>query len=282
MKNKFWLQTGLLLTVLLILTVLLPQQPLDPWNLISLQKISFIMFALAFIQTMGSLLMHYFGSGTGSILSGFLGGLISSTVTTANLAKSSKVSLDPLVSSEVLVFLAATAAMLFEGLFLIWVGSDEHNLRPSLVLMGPILMCLVLIFFKIKIKGDLSPSRKAIKEKVDIIPLIQLSAFIIGILSLSKILQKFFGFEALLVLTFLISLFEVHGSIIANVQLYNNASISTEDFNHLLALSVLASYSSKLFLVFSLGSQNLKKETAKITVYLLSILLVSWLVSLSF
>ncbi len=133
-----------------------------------------------------------------------------------------------------------------------------------------------------KYEGDLNPSRKSIKEKLDIVSLVKLSAFIIGILSLSKILQKFFGFEALLVLTFLISLFEVHGSIIANVQLYNNDSISSLNFNHLLALSVLASYSSKLFLVFTLGSKPLKKETAKITVYLLSALFISWLVSLSY
>lgn len=276
MKNKFWIQTGLLLSILLMFAVFLPKEPLDPWNLISLQKISFIMFALAFIQIMGSVLIHFLGARVGSVMSGFLGGLISSTVTTANLAKSSRVSQDPRAKSEVLIFLAATFAMLLEGLILIFIGMEQK--APSLywLLGGPSLMCFSLVLYKLKDQRSLTFHKRSLKEKVEIVPLIQLSAFIIGILSLSKILQSFFGFEALMLLTFLVSLFEVHGSIVANIQLYNNNSLTQLDFSHLMALSTLASYASKYFLVLTLGSSALKKEATKITFYLLISLFLSW------
>lgn len=277
MKNKFWIQAGLLLLVLLVLTIILPKDPLDPWKLISLQKISFVLLALASVQIMGSVLIHYLGARVGSVLSGFLGGLISSTVTTAHLAKSSRVSNDPHVKSEVLIFLAATLAMLIEGLLLIFLGAGRVTWAPSLLLLGPGLITVFLIYFKIRNRNSSVKHNKSWKEIVEIVPLIKLSAFIIGILSLSKILQNFFGFQALMLLTFLVSLFEVHGSIIANVQLFNSRSISDQDFVHLLALSVLASYVSKYFLILTLGSPVLKKEVTKLSVILLASLLMSWL-----
>lgn len=282
MKNRFWPQAGLLLLVLLVLTITLPKDPLDPWKLISLQKISFIMLALASVQILGSIMIHFLGSRVGSVLSGFLGGLISSTVTTAHLAKSSRVSQDPSVKSEILIFLAATLAMLIEGLLLIFLGAGEFVGRPSLLLLGPSVISFVLIYLKIKDQKSNFIQKKPWQENVEILPLIKLSAFIIGILSLSKILQNFFGFQALLLLTFLVSLFEVHGSIIANVQLFNNQSLSIHDFGHLLALSVLASYTSKYFIILTLGSAQLKKEVTKLSIILLISLVISWLVATQF
>lgn len=279
MKNKFWIQTGLLILILTVLTVLLPKEPLDPWNLISLQKISFIMLALALIQIIGAFLIHYLGTHVGSVLSGFLGGLLSSTVTTAHLAKSSRQSVDPHVSSEVLIFLASTLAMLIEGLLLIFLGLETIYWKPTLLLLGPALVSVLLIYIHFK-KSNVAPvPKKNRKDTIEILPLIKLSAFIIGILSLSKILQKFFGFQALMLLTFLVSLFEVHGSIIANVQLFNNRSILVDNFSHLLALSVLASYTSKYFLIITLGSPVLKKKVTKLTAFLFLSLFVSWIIA---
>jgi uncharacterized membrane protein (DUF4010 family) len=112
----------MLLVTLGLLTWFAPSLPIDPWNILSPKKIISMIFALAIIQIFGSVLAKYLGTRTGAILTGFFGGLISSTATTAALARRSKVDREGRDTSEVLTFLAATGAMLFEGLVLVIMG----------------------------------------------------------------------------------------------------------------------------------------------------------------
>jgi uncharacterized membrane protein (DUF4010 family) len=253
--------------------------PLDPWNLLSPQKIVKMVFALALIQALGSILGQLMGCRAGALLTGFFGGLISSTATTASLARRSKVANTTKSYSEMLTFLAATLAMLFEGFAIVIAGATEIHLPTLLVFMGPILATVGMISIQYRRIED----RRGLSEvsNFQILPLLKLSVFIIGILTFSKVSQNLFGKSGLIVLTSLVSLFEIHGSIIANVNMHESGAVNIHFLCSLLAVSVAASYLSKLFLISTLGSSSLRSYAIKSTLFLFVSLIISWLVALS-
>jgi uncharacterized membrane protein (DUF4010 family) len=270
-----WVKPFFTLLFLLALLLVLPSSPIDPWNLVSLKKIATMIFALALIQILSSIFAQS-GSKAGAILTGFLGGLISSTATTASLARQSKVSSHDMSALEVITFLSATGAMLAEGTSLLLVGTDEIHPSLFIIFLGPIFVTLILIFLQ---------SRKLKQRNLDIehnslkiLPLLKLSAFIVAILVLSKVLQNSFGQSGLLILTFLVSLFEIHGSVIANIQMHDAGVFEVQALGNLLAISIIASYLSKLLLIFTLGSSELWTRALKCSAILFLSLGLSWVI----
>lgn len=269
------LKTGFLLLFLFMLASLLPAGPVDPWNLIHAKKIAFMIFALVFVQAMGLWLNRTMGARLGSIFSGFLGGLISSTATIASIARTSKNNPGSPPDGGTLTFLSATLAMLFEGMAILYLGLTE--VRPALFLLflGPV--CVTLIMILIESRQPNEPSRNLPETGPDMFSLLKLSSFVIGLLIFSKILQRLVGPGALLALTFVVSLFEIHGSIIANVQLLDDGLIRAEWLGGLLGISLVASYLSKLFIALTLGSALFKRSVGFSTLFLLLSLALSWL-----
>lgn len=275
-KNINWFKPAITLLALLALVYISPETPIDPWNLLSLKKIVSMIFALVLVQNLGITLGRYLGVKAGAVLTGFLGGLISSTATTAALAKQSKNANHKRSQVDIITFLSATAAMLFEGIVITYVGAGESHLRLSILFLGPFVGAIALIYYKSK---SLKLDQLEIKDhEFQLLPVLKLSLFILSILAVSKLLQNIFGQSGLYLFTFLVSLFEIHGSVIANIQLHESNSIASQLLGNLLFISVLAAMISKLFLIFTLGGPELKKMTVKPTVFLFLSLIASWIV----
>ncbi len=79
-----------ILIIALAILPLLPSKPIDPWQLINLQKICMLIAVLAIMQFGGYIALRIFGFRLGYLVMGFLGGLISSTALFATLARDSK------------------------------------------------------------------------------------------------------------------------------------------------------------------------------------------------
>lgn len=277
--KSYWMKPIMTLLVMGVLAVLAPVAPIDPWHLLSPKKIVTMIFALAMVQVLGSALALYLGTRAGALLTGFLGGLVSSTATTASLARRSKVLEQPHASGEGLTFLSATCAMLFEALILVVSGTKEIHLSTLLIFILPLVFTVLMIFIQyrdLKMQNSLAES-----PTFKILPILKLSLFIIGILTLSKVLQNIWGQNGLLVVTAVVSLFEIHGSVIANVQLHDSEAISVPFLCSLLAISVVSSYVSKLFLISTLGSQNLKRHVLKSTLVVFGALAMGWALAMS-
>ena len=276
MNKKAWIKPTLILFVLFILGFISPAKPIDPWNLFSLKKIANLIFALAFVQALGSVLISLLGARVGAIITGFLGGLVSSTATTASLARKSLTSLKDEVPAEILTFLSATLAMLLEALAISIYGTTEFHRNFIILFAGPIFTTLLMIVYQTK---RARPQQLALGDtELKLLPILKLSAFILSVLTLSKFLQTIFGRAGLLALTFIVSLFEIHGSVIANLQLHESGTLGVQFLGGLLATSIVAASCSKLFLVLTLGSPQLKKSILRTTIVLNLSLAVSGLI----
>ena len=269
-----WLKPVLTLSVIGLVGWLSPAQPIDPWHIFSFKKIATMIFALAAIQAVGAAMAQQLGARTGALLTGFLGGIISSTATTATLAKRSRASALGHSSGEVLTFLAATGAMLFEGLTLVATGSTEVHLAHLFIFIGPIFATIAMSYYQYRLLSNESDRTQSAPFLIR--PILKLSVFIVLIVSLSKVCQLIIGNGGLLAITAVVSLFEIHGSVISNVQLHDLGAISINLLSGLLAISVIASYLSKLFLIWTLGSDTLRRQSIKCTLILFTTLGFSW------
>ncbi len=275
--NTNLIKTFSIVVVLFLLSRYFPVGPIDPWSILNPKKIFQLIFALVILQVLAEVLIWLLGAKAGTIVAGFLGGLISSTALTASLSKKSKLSPAPNISISALTFLSGTLAMLCEAIVMTFVGTDQFHWEILVLFSGPMSLTGFLIWLWSKNRIILVDTSKE-KLAVEFLPVLKLTVFIVSILGLAKILQIYFGRNGLFVLTFLVSLFEIHGSIIANIQLHDANSISLNFLGVLLGVSVAASYVSKLFLVTTIGSKELTKLVRKWTALIAVSLLASWIV----
>lgn len=271
-----WIKTLTILAVLFIASRLVPQAPVDPWGLFSPRAFLKLLLALSLIQVIGKVMVRFLGSRAGMLAAGFLGGLVSSTALTMSLARKSRDLTREQTSIESLSFLSATLAMALEALVLVYVGSAEFHRELWLIFLGPIVVTLLLITARWQKLPEVPMEDGKSAPLLELRQILKLTVFIAAILAVSKITQNIFGNRGLEVLTFAAALFEIHGTVIANVQLHEAGAINVALLVELLFLSLAASYISKLIIVFVVGSAQLKRRVAIWT----SIILVSLLASL--
>lgn len=95
-----------LLIVFAILLPLLPTRVLDPWGALSPQKVGWMVALIAAVDFLGYALNRVLGSRRGAVMTGVVGGMVSSTVVTVTMSRQAKE--DPTLrnSGQVAVMLA--------------------------------------------------------------------------------------------------------------------------------------------------------------------------------
>jgi uncharacterized membrane protein (DUF4010 family) len=165
-------------------------------------------------------------------------------------------------------------AMLVLGFTIVMFGLDRFHFELLLIFAGPIFVNFLAIIFLSK----KCPASKTLAKsgELKIFPILKLTVFIVFILAASKYLQILFGNLGLFVLTFIVSLFEIHGSMIANIQLHNAEMISLQTLGMFLCLSIAASFISKIGLVMVLATRALSKVFVFYCAILILSLSVGW------
>jgi uncharacterized membrane protein (DUF4010 family) len=253
--KSFLIKNIIIFLILGMGAYLSPDQPISEFVGISFKKIVNIVNILGIIQFLGIIIWKKMNSHAGVLLHGFISGLISSTALTISLAKRSKKMTEKEVSIESLSFLSATLAMNLQAMvFLILIANIK--LSSVIILTTPILITLIIIVLRsIKTKNRPMP---IVAKKFSWKNIIKLGSFICLILIAAHFGQQYFGNHGLIIVTFFVSLFEMHGSIVANSQLFVLNKISLDLFNNLLMTCIFSSYFSKILLSSFLGSSYTK------------------------
>lgn len=265
----------ILVVVISISLFWVPRHAIDPWGVLNPYKFLQLILLLSLIQILSAFLMHFFNRKFGGIALGFLGGLISSTAFTASLSKQSHQSSEDEVRLLSLSYLSALMGMALEACGLVFFAAGSPHWQLGLIFAGPLLTTLFLIVRRTRTlrKTDITSNNDS---TLSISSVLKLALFILIILAVSKILQNAVGEYGVYVLTFLVCLFELHGSIIANVQMHEVGSLTVRALGHTLMLGLLSSYLAKMALVILLGRKDLKIRVIKYTAYLVSSLLAGW------
>ncbi|WP_374035317.1 DUF4010 domain-containing protein [Bdellovibrio bacteriovorus] len=216
-------------------------------------------FALSALQVMGKVLSSFVGHRAGTLMTGFLGGLLSSTATTVRLAKDSH-DTEGSQSVRMAALHAAILAMLLQAVVLVGAGSVEAlrvvSLHFLILFLITMMMAVILWHRQSRPRGLTTGPEKVL----DVWESLKLTVFIVLILAASRGAQTWLGNDGLMVLTFIVSLFEVHGSLISTAQLLAADQVSLTQYEKLVEISLLASFVSKLFLIVTLSSAPFKKR----------------------
>ena len=255
-------------TLLVVSMIFIPEGILQSFLGIDLRKILKIILALASIQVLGIVLLRWFNSHAGTALHGFLSGLISSTALTVTLSRKSNTMTSAQKSVESLSFLSATLAMLVQGLFLALITVPSIPFKVMSLFIFPIITTILLMIRRsIHTKDVALPVEKI---HLNWFSVLRLALFICVILGLSSHAKEWVGDLGFKMVTFIISLFEAHGSIIASSQMFSSKSIDIPLYTTLIFLAILSSYVSKLGIVYIMGHSYLKR---KITIWSSAILI---------
>jgi uncharacterized membrane protein (DUF4010 family) len=132
-----------LLIVFAILLPLLPTRPLDPWGVLSPRKVGWMVALIASMDFLGYALNRVLGSRRGAVMTGLVGGLVSSTVVTVTMSRQAREDATLRGPGQVAVMLACAVMGLRVAVLAGVVGGmplARHLLAPMaamvLVLLG--------------------------------------------------------------------------------------------------------------------------------------------------
>jgi uncharacterized membrane protein (DUF4010 family) len=126
-----------LVLIALVILPLLPDRSYGPYEVLNPFRIWLMVVLIVGISLGGFLVSRYVGARTGSVLSGLLGGLISSTATTVSYARRSKVTPEASPLSALVVMIASTIVFLRVALEVTLVAPEiVGQVLPQFGVMG--------------------------------------------------------------------------------------------------------------------------------------------------
>jgi uncharacterized membrane protein (DUF4010 family) len=144
-----------LLLVFAILLPLLPEKALDPWKVLSPRKVGWMVALIASVDFLGYALNRVLGTRRGALLTGLVGGLVSSTVVTVSVSRQARDSEALREPGQVAVMLAC-AVMGLRVAVLAGVVGGATLVRPLLLPMATMVLVLLVFSGWIYLRGGRS------------------------------------------------------------------------------------------------------------------------------
>lgn len=230
----------------------LPNQAIDPWNLVNPRQLAQVVALIAAIEFSGYASERIAGAKIGILLTGFLGGFASSTVVFLSMSKAASKQPDKLRSIIGACCLAIVSPLLLYLLILNATAPSLMVLAGVPVLTAAVAACLLGIAIGHRAEAiPKSPGEQ--RNPLDLRSLAKLGAFISGLLVLASLMRNLLGAEAVGLVSFVGGLFELHGVTLATATLHAAGSLADIDTTRALLLGVLASFVSKLAIAWFLA-----------------------------
>jgi len=241
------LQSALLLLLAGVVVInLAPDRHLDPWGLFNPRHFGFIVLTLAVLEFAGYLLIKFLGENRGTLVTGFLGGLVSSTAVMLANARNARQSPEkwPLLAIS---SLAAIGASLIANLVVVGLVSSELVMRvlaptASALAIGGVALSLL------RGKSPMDPTLIELKSPLDWKSILRLSTLLALSLVLVSTIKEWAGDAGFYATSFVAGLFELQGISLANATLLTSKKLSAELATNGIVVATLASLVSKMAL----------------------------------
>jgi uncharacterized membrane protein (DUF4010 family) len=177
--------------IALVIYPFLPDQPLDPFNVLNPRQIWLMVVLVSLIGYIGYVMIRILGAERGLSLTGVLGGLVSSTAVTTAMAAEVRVQKE-IISSAVFATTIASCTMFPRILFIVLVINRDlfFSLLPQLGSMTIAGVGLALVLLR---KKDPVGKNVVLKDPFKILPALKFGAFFAVVLLTSKLASIYFG-----------------------------------------------------------------------------------------
>ena len=223
-------------------------------------KIWLIVVLVSFVSFIGYILIKVVGGGAGIGLTGLIGGLISSTVTTLSFSKRSRE--NPEMNHSFAMAIILAGSIMFPRLLLeIFVVNRELMLNMALpVLVMGITGILTSVYFFIRSKSIASSEKVQFTNPFSLKSAITFAAIFTCILILTRLATIYLGSVWLPIVSIISGLTDADAIAFSLSDAHQAGTISKDWAAFNLVLGALSNTFMKLFLVFSLGNRQLFKR----------------------
>jgi uncharacterized membrane protein (DUF4010 family) len=262
--------------VAFIILPLLPNRTIDPLNIFNPYSLWLLTVLILSIGYAGYILSRFIGKSRGIYVSGFLGGIISSTAVNSSLSIISKKNESLSNSCIIGITLANTASII-----MVLIESLIVNFEFGKTLIIPLFSCfamgLIISLFLIRKSGKnkIGTAELISDSPFNFLPAIKFTLLIALTLFISKIALMAFGNAGIYLASFFSS-FASTTSVIISVSTLVAESISLKVAWIAITICVLANNSFKLFLIKQNGSKILFRRLF-INYLLMNAPLIIWL-----
>lgn len=245
--------------IALLIFPFLPNYAIDPYDVINLREVGLIVLLTSGLSFIGYILMRVFGKDYGILLTGIVGGIISSTMITWIFAKKSKEQ-PSLVHNCMAAIMAASTVMMVR--VIIWVfifNAPLFNdlLVPIFLIILTSLACTLYHNYKAKKqpKEDLDiPLGKPLNLRTAVF----FAALYMGVLLFISFSSEKFGDKGIYLTTAIASLTDVNAITISLTKLAGD-SLTFIIASNAIVLATLSNTIVKIGIALYAGSKELKK-----------------------
>lgn len=267
----------IMIIVAVVILPFLPNKTIDIWGLFNPRRFGLLVMIIAIVQFGGYVAVRILGNQIGIILTGFFGGLVSSTTVFLNLPRI--VSESPqIIFSAVAAGLLATVGMLVESLFILSIISLPLMSSLFIPILAMILTGAFLAFILQRghihnhiITGSINP--------LDFKAVLRLAIFISIMLILVATAKNYLGSAAVHTLAFLAGLFEVHSTTMATATLHAHQLLILNEARSIIAIAIGSSYVTKFIILFISARNRFGFITATSLLAMLSIGTITFLIT---
>jgi uncharacterized membrane protein (DUF4010 family) len=261
-------------TVLIIMLGVLPFLPnhtIDTWHLFNPSRFGILVLVIALLQFGGYVAMRMFGERMGLLLTGFFGGLISSTMVFITLPRLTRTRPE-LTRAATTAALLSIVAKLMEFCVIIFIAAPNllsHFIWPIFTM---VVLSILIAFFSARndSNGKMMPHTI---NPLDIRSVLRLTCFIGGMILLIGIAEFYLNNNATTLVAFLGGLVQLQGTTYAVASLSVANKLTLLAASNILAIAILASFVSKFVLLWSLAHNRF---ALLMSFYMLLILFAGW------
>jgi uncharacterized membrane protein (DUF4010 family) len=179
--------------VSVIVLPLLPNRAFGPFNVVNPRVVWWMVVLISAISMLGYVLMRFLGARQGIAVTGFLGGLASSTAATAGLSQKAQEAAATLARYFALGIIIASTVMYFRVLFLAAVVAPGMVRDLSLPLIVPGLLGAVISFVLWRRKEGEADAQLEVKNPMELGQAIKFALLFAVVLFAARAAHHYFG-----------------------------------------------------------------------------------------
>lgn len=246
--------------VALLLFPFLPDQDFGPYDVINPREIGWVIVLTSGAGFIGYILMKFMGTGRGIMLTGILGGLVSSTIVTWVFSKRSR-NTPELSNSCTVAIMSASTIMILRVIF--WIFIFNRSLLPALMIPLLLLLCtalgITLFFYRKEGHPDTSTTDLPLGEPLNLREAIFFGVIYTTILLIVSYANEQFGNRGIFVSSIIAGLTDIDAITISMTKI-GGTSLPVLSAQIAIILATLSNTIVKLAISLWAGSNQLKRN----------------------
>lgn len=245
-----------LVLISLVILPVLPDRDMGPYGVLNPYQIWWMVVLIVGLSLAGYVAFKLFGTGTGTVLAGILGGMISSTATTASYARRSRETPDVSRLSALVILIASTVVY---GRVLVEIAAVARgrllDLAPPLAAMLGICALLSLAAWLLGRDGDSEPPKP--ENPADLKAALLFGALYAAVLLAVAFARDRFGTAGLYTVAALSGLTDMDAITLSTSRLVQTSQLDPDTGWRAILLASLSNLVFKAGIVVALGSRAL-------------------------